>query len=130
MSSKPYVREISRTSWYLSRKADTLHMVHEVSSLFVGIYALLLLWGVSALAGGRAAYAAFLDALSNPVILAAQWVVLVFVFIHAQSWFALTPKAMPIQIGEDFVPGHFISGAHYLAWIVFSLLVLYIAGVV
>ena len=31
--------------------------------------------------------------------------------------------------GEDFVPGAYISGAHYLVWAVLSLVVLYVAGV-
>lgn len=129
MTPKPFVREIPRASWYLSRKADTLHMVHELTSLFIGIYALVLLWGLRSLAEGQAAYESFLEGLSNPIFLAFQWLALIFTLVHAQSWFALTPKAMPIQIGEDFVPGPLISGAHYLAWFLFSLLLLYFAGV-
>lgn len=129
MSSKPYVREIPKTTWYLSRRQDTVHMIHEITSFFIGLYALLLLWGLRSLAEGRETYAAFLDFLSSPLVLVFQWLVLVVVFIHAQAWFALTPKAMPIQIGERFVPGSLISGAHYLAWVIFSLLVFYLAGV-
>jgi hypothetical protein len=34
-----------------------------------------------------------------------------------------------VQIGENFVPGIFIAGAHYLAWIAVSLFILYVAGV-
>jgi fumarate reductase subunit C len=48
---------------------------------------------------------------------------------HAATWFNATQKAMPVQIGEDFVPGSLISGAHYLVWAVLSLVMLYLAGV-
>ena len=48
---------------------------------------------------------------------------------HAATWFNATQKAMPIQIGEDFVPGNLISGAHYAAWAVLSVVVLFVAGV-
>jgi len=41
----------------------------------------------------------------------------------------LTPKALPLQIGEDFVPGAAVAGAHFGAWAVLSLAVLYLAGV-
>ena len=41
----------------------------------------------------------------------------------------MTPKAMPIQRGEEFVPAIIIAGAHYVLWIVLSLLILLLAGV-
>ena len=50
-------------------------------------------------------------------------------FYHAGTWFNATQKAMPVQIGEDFVPGNVISGAHYVAWAVLSVVVLFLAGV-
>jgi fumarate reductase subunit C len=48
---------------------------------------------------------------------------------HAATWFNATQKAMPIQRGEDFVPGNVISGAHYAGWAVLSLVVIVVAGV-
>jgi fumarate reductase subunit C len=47
---------------------------------------------------------------------------------NTTSWFNVTPKAMPVQIGENFLPGAYIVGAHYLAWILVSLAALYFAG--
>jgi fumarate reductase subunit C len=57
-------------------------------------------------------------------------VVLVFALHNTTSWFNVTPKAMPVQIGEDFLPGKYIVGAHYAAWLVASLLILYFAQVI
>jgi fumarate reductase subunit C len=43
--------------------------------------------------------------------------------------FNATQKAMPLHIGEDIVPGNIISGAHYVAWVVLSFVILFLAGV-
>jgi fumarate reductase subunit C len=56
-------------------------------------------------------------------------IVLVFAVHNATSWFNVTPKALPVQIGEEFLPGKYIIGAHYAVWVVASLVVLYFAGV-
>ncbi|MCP3870038.1 MAG: fumarate reductase subunit C [Gammaproteobacteria bacterium] len=128
MSRNPYVREISRTTWYLGRKRDFLHMAQEVTSLFIGIYTLLLLWGVKALSQGPETYQAFLDGLTSPLSIAFHWVALAFTLYHAVAWFAVTPKAMPVQMGEEFLPEWIIAAGHYVAWIVVSIVILYLAG--
>ena len=80
------------------------------------------------MAAGEQAWQTFLAGLGSPLALGLQWLVLAATLYHTISWFAVTPKAMPVQIGEDFVPGIFIAGAHYLAWIAVSLFILYVAG--
>jgi len=104
-------------------------MLQELTSLFVGIFALILLWGVGAVAAGPASYEAFLSALASPAMLFLLWLTTIVMFYHAIAWFSVTPKAMPIQRGEEFVPGSLIAGAHYVVWIVLSLIVLVLAGV-
>ena len=41
----------------------------------------------------------------------------------------MTPKAMPVQIGENFLPDAVIVGAHYAGWLVASVALLFLAGV-
>ncbi len=130
MNRKPYVSQVSRTRWYLGRKRDIHHMLNEVSSLFIGGYALLLLWGVRSLSEGEAAFAAFLALLASPLSIALHWLVLAFTLLHSVSWFTATPKAMPLQVGEAFVPGYLIAGGHYAAWAAVSLFILYLGGVI
>ncbi len=129
MNGKPYIREIPVFSWYLGRKRDIHHMLNEVSSLFIGSYALLLLWGLKALSEGEAAYSLFLQGLTSPVSIGLHWLMLAFTLLHSISWFSVTPKAMPVQIGENFLPGYFIAAGHYVAWFCISLFILYIGGV-
>ena len=126
---KPFVREPSRTTWYLAHPRYMKHMAQELTSVFVGAYALLLLCGVRAIAEGEASWNAFLASLGSPLMLILLWLMLAGTLYHTVSWFAVTPKAMPVQIGERFLPGSLIAGAHYAAWIVVSLIILYLAGV-
>ncbi len=126
---KPFVREVARTTWYLTRRRDRVHMAQELSSIFIGGYALLLLWGVKALAAGPEAYQTFLASLGSPLSLGLHWLVLAVTLFHTVSWFGVTPKAMPVQIGEAFLPGGIIVGGHYAVWIALSLFILYVAGV-
>jgi fumarate reductase subunit C len=126
---KPYRRVVQKTSWFLRRPRYVRYMLREVTCVFIGAYTLVLLLGVFRLSQGQAHYDAFLDALQSPTSIALHALALVFSVYHSVTWFNLTPRAMPIQVGEVFVPDAVIAGAHYLVWVVFSVAVLYLAGV-
>lgn len=130
MSRKPYVREVSTTGWYFKHPRYLRYMSREVTCVFIGAFALLLLCALDRLSAGQAAYESFLAAITGPWSAAALVVVLVFAVHNTTSWFNVTPKAMPVQIGEDFLPGKWIVAAHYAAWLLVSVLVLYFAGVI
>ena len=129
MSRKPFVRQVSRTRWYFKHPRYLRYMSREVTCVFIGAFALLLLCAVERLSEGQAAYEAFLAAITGPWSALGLLVVLVFAVHNATSWFNVTPKALPVQIGEEFLPGKYIIGAHYAAWVIASLLVLFFAGV-
>ena len=129
MSRKPYVREVPKTTWFLRQPRYVRYMAREVTCILIGAYTLLLVVAVKRLAEGQAAYDAFLEALRSPLGILFQLVALAFALYHSFSWFNVTPQAMPIQRGEEFLPGSIIRGAHYGGWIVVSLLVLILAGV-
>lgn len=129
MSRAPYIREIPKFRWFFRQSRYVRYMTRELSCLFIGAYTLLLVVGIERLSAGRAAYEAFLQALGNPVSILFHVVALVFAVYHSVTWFNLTPKALPIQVGEGFLPDAAISGAHYLGWVLISLAVLYWAGV-
>ena len=46
----------------------------------------------------------------------------------AASIRTLTPKALPVQIGEEFLLDGVISGAHYAGWGLLSVAILVLAG--
>ena len=100
----------------------------EVLTCYPGLHALILLVALRRLSEGREAWEAFLQNLTGPAGVLLQLVILVFAVYHSTSWFNVTPKAMPVQIGENFLPGAVIIGAHYAAWLAVTLAVLFLAG--
>lgn len=129
MSRKPFVREVSKTRWYFKHPRYLRYMSREVTCVFIGAFALLLLCAVERLSQGQAAYESFLAALKGPWSALGLLIVLIFAVHNTTSWFNVTPKAMPVQMGEEFLPGKFIVAAHYAGWILASLVVLFFAGV-
>jgi fumarate reductase subunit C len=127
MSRKPYVREMT-SEWIFRHPRYLRYMTREFSCLFIGGWTLMMVWGLKQLAEGPQAWAAFLEWLTSPASIAFHVVTLAFATYHSITWFNLTPKALPLQVGEDFVPDAAISGAHFGAWAVLSLAVLYFAG--
>jgi len=128
VSRKPFVREVSKTGWYFKQPRYLRYMSREVTCIFIGAFALLLLCALGRLAEGQAAYESFLAALQGRWGIFGLLVVLIFAVHNATSWFNVTPKAMPVQIGEEFLPGKFVVVAHYAVWIIVSLAVLFLAG--
>lgn len=128
MSRKPYVREMPAFRWFFRHPRYLRYMARELSCLFIGAYTLLLVVGIGRLAEGRAAYEAFLEALKSPLSVAFHVLALGFAIYHSVTWFKLTPKALPVQIGEEFVPEWVTAGAHYVIWVLLSLGILLLAG--
>ncbi len=110
VSRKPYLREIS-SEWIFRHPRYLRYMVREFSCLFIGGWTLMMVWGLKRLAEGPAAWAAFLEFLKSPASIAFHVIALAFATYHSVTWFNLTPKALPLQVGEEFVPDVAISGA-------------------
>mgnify|MGYP001443758858 CR=1 FL=1 len=127
MSRKPYVRPVT-AEWIFRHPRYVRYMVREFSCLFIGGWTLLMVWGLKQLSEGPAAWAAFAEVLRTPQSVVFHVLALGFAVYHSITWFNLTPKALPLQLGEAFVPDAAISGAHYAAWAVLSLVVLALAG--
>ena len=127
VSRKPYVREMTYR-WIFRHPRYVRYMVREFSCLFIGAWTLMMVWGLKQLAEGRASWEAFLEMLRSPWSIAFQCLALGFSLYHTVTWFNLTPKALPVQVGESFLPDAVIAGAHYAVWAVLSLVLLKLAG--
>ena len=130
MSRKPYVRPVSKTSWYLKQPRYMRYMSREVTCIFIGAFALLMVCAVERLSHGQAAFDSFMAALKGPWSFLGLALILAFSVHNATNWFNVTPKAMPVQIGEEFLDGKYIVGAHYAVWAIASLVILFFAGVI
>ena len=129
MSRKPFVREVPPATWYFRQPRYMRYMAREVTCIFIGVYTMLLVWGIKLLAESEAAYAVFLEALRSPLSIWFHVFALVFALYNTVTWFNVTPKALPVQIGEEFLPGGVITGAHFVGWAVLSLVVVFLAEV-
>jgi len=128
MSRKPYRRPVSTASWWLAQPRYIRYMAREVSCLFIGAYTGVIVAGLVRLSQGAAAWAGFVDALQAPASVVFHLLALAFALYHTTTWFNVTPKAMPVQIGDAQLPGSVIIGAHYAGWVVVSVLILFLAG--
>ena len=125
VSRNPYVRPISKT-WWLEKPAYRIYMARELTSVFVAGYAVVMLVGLLRLSQGQAAYDAFLAALGAPLAITFHVLALLFAVLHSVTFFLAAPAALPVQIGETRVSPRLIAGAHYGAWAIVSLGVVFL----
>ena len=110
-------RDLSR---FISQRLDLMVRNARLGLILVAL--------VLAMDRGEAAYVEMMDWLAAPPVIAAHVIVLFIVLFHTITWLNLTPKAMPLWIGDRKVPGWAIVGVHYGSWIVVSAAVLFLAG--
>ncbi|MDT5184567.1 MAG: fumarate reductase subunit [Mycobacterium sp.] len=106
--------------WWAKRRSYLLFMLREISCVFVAWFVVYLLLLVHAIGAGRDSYLRFLDWSANPVVVALNVVALIFVLLHAVTWFALAPSAMVLHIRGRRVPARAVLLGHYAAWLVIS----------
>ena len=132
MSRNPYVRPWSRTTWYMRDGRYKKYMLREVTCLLVAFYSFFLVCALAILSGGsEEAWNSFLASQQNGFMIAFHAVALLFYLVYMTfDWFKLAPKAMPLQLGEQKAPDIYIVVAHYVAWIVVTAIVFWLAGVI
>jgi len=130
MSRQPYVRPVSRTTWYMRNGRYKIYMLRELTSLLVGFYTFLTIYALAALAADSPQqWQAFLAAQQNPVVVALHGsALLYFLFFQTFPWFRLAPRAMPVQVGEKKLPGSYVVIGHYVVWVLVSAFIFWLAG--
>ncbi len=122
-----YRRNVKRT-WWSEKPFYIAYMLREATAIFMLLYTVLLIFGLAALADGKDAFVDWAATMScGPM----QWFSVVTLFMalyHTATWFAATPKVMPLQKGDKKVPGHLIVAGHWIALFVIALIVFVLAG--
>ena len=106
--------------WWLERRSYLLFVLRELSSVFVAWFVVYLLLLVKAVGDGAASYQEFLDWSGRWWVLAINVIAMLFLLLHAITWFGLAPRAMVIKVRGSRVPARQIVAAHYLALVVLS----------
>ena len=104
-----YRRRVS-VWWWLQNRAYTTFVLRELTSVFVALFAVVLLWQLRALTQGPEAYGRFLVRLETPLFLALHVVAFLFVLFHAITWLNLAPKAMVLRVRGRRVPDRIVVG--------------------
>jgi fumarate reductase subunit C len=79
---------------------------------------------VVAVSKSDVAYREFLDWSGNPVVLSLNIVSLLFIVLHAVTWFNLAPQAMVVHVGGKRLPGSLIAASNYAGLVVVSIVIL------
>ena len=128
MTRRPYIREVSKTRWWLKQPRYIRYMMREISALFIGVYVLVLIAGLLQLSRGEATYSAYLAAVEGPAGLSFGFIAWLFAIYHSYTWFQVTPKAMPLMVGGNRIPGAIIIAAHWFGFAVASAVLWLLAG--
>jgi fumarate reductase subunit C len=111
------------TWWWLQRRTYLAFILRELSSIFVAWFVVYLLLLVHAVSGGEDSYREFRIWSGSPVVFVLNLFSLFFVVFHAVTWFNLAPQAMAVRLRGKRVPGLWIAGSNYAAWVLVSALV-------
>ncbi len=132
MSRNPYVRPVSKTTWYMRNGRYRKYMLREVTCLLVGFYSFLAIWALAVMAtGAEAGWNAFLASQQNGFWVGFHAAALIYYLVYMTfDWFKLAPKALPVQLGEQKAPDIVIVLAHYAAWVVVTGIVFWLTGVI
>ena len=120
-----YIRPPARYSWWLRQGRYIRYMMRELSSLFIGIFSVIMICGLYQLSQGETEFTAFTNSLWNNL----WWLsVITFLFAtyHSYTWFIVTPKAMPLKFSGKRIAPWIIIGAHMLLWLLCSIFVWFI----
>jgi len=90
---RPYVRPMD--GWWKKNPFFVAYMAREATAVFVYLYGLLLVAGLTALANGEASFNTWLALLRHPLGVLFQLVSLAVFAYHTWSWFRIMPKTMP-----------------------------------
>jgi fumarate reductase subunit C len=123
--ARPYRQPVSRL-WWLRRRSYLLFALRELSCVFVAWFVAFTLMLVVAVGSGPESYRDFLDWSTRPWVLALNVIAAAFVLLHAVTWFNLAPKAMVVRLGGRPVRPAAVIAAHYVLWIVCSIIAVWV----
>ena len=112
--------------WWLQKRVYFNFILRELTCVFVGVFAVLTLLQIRALANGPDAYAEFINRLKTPGLILFNSVGLAALLLHAVTWFKAVPTTITVRFGETRVPDHVIASVSYVGWMVVSAVVAWI----
>jgi fumarate reductase subunit C len=125
LPARSYRRPVS-TWWWLEKRSYFVFVMRELSSVFVAWFVVFLLMLLFAVGQGDSAYQRFLDWAATPWVVVLNLVTLLFVLLHAVTWFDLTPQAMAVRVRGRRVPSWQVVASQYLGLVAVSAFVVWL----
>ncbi len=122
---KPYVREVTRT-WWKSNPFYRFYMLREATVLPLIAFTLFLTVGLGCLVKGADAWQAWLQFMSNPLVVLINIMALAGSLFHAYTFFSMMPQVMPLKLKGKTIDKKSMILAQWIAVAVISLIVLII----
>ena len=121
-------RERMPIFWWTRRPAYVKFIARELTSLAVGWAAIALVALLAAVGRGEASYRRFFELLASPWAIALHLLVLVALVFHTVTWLNLAPQALTLKLRGRRVPDGAVVAAHYAAWLVASLVIVFLVA--
>ena len=121
-----WLRRHVSTYWWLEKASYFAFIMREASCIFVAWLVVYFLMLVNAVGQGEASYQQFLAASARPAVLAVNIVSFLFMMFHAVTFFDAAPRALVVHVGTKRVPERMIGLSHYAAWLVASVVVIWL----
>ena len=122
MSRRPYVRPMKRT-WYMDHPFYRNYMIRESSSLFDGLYALNLFFGLVQLTRGADSWNSWLSLQMSPLMILFTVVTFGLSIYHVVTYFDMTPRVLPQPV-RKMVKDHVVKKLMYVGFFVVSAIIL------
>ncbi|GIW79017.1 MAG: fumarate reductase subunit C [Gemmatales bacterium] len=127
MKTKEYVRPMP-ANWFMHNRHLQLFMLRELSAFFVAGYSVFLLVMLYKAGQGEQAFQQFFEGvMKSGLSIFLHLIALAFVVYHALTSFNAAPVIMDVRIGEDPIDPRLLIAAHYVMWVVVSVVILIVA---
>ncbi len=124
MSRKPYQPQMPG-NWFMRHPFYKAYMLREATVVFMALYMLNLIIGLTALVRGPEAWSGWLAVQANPLMIVFSVLSLGMCLYHSLTWFAIAPKAMPpIFVGEQKLAASVLVKGHWAGFALVSVLVI------
>ena len=123
--NRQHIRRLPRY-WWLRKRTYFAFMVRELTSVFVGGYAvflLVMLWR----ADDASTFSSVFDALDGAWSVVIHVILLIVVLYHTVTWINLTPKVLVLFRDDEQISPALIAASGYVAWLVLSGLIAWVA---
>jgi fumarate reductase subunit C len=111
-------------AWWRANPRYTLYMLRELSSVFLALWSVRLLFQLDHVRQGQAAYDAIVAAQRRPASVAFHLITLIFATIHSVTFLLAAGKGPTLYARERRVPDRAIAAGAFAGWAAASLVVL------